>query len=71
MHPTWSTSGTGVTTRLTILYLFDLFQGLFIVLFGCNGFQYNSDIIFAKAKVIINPESIRIAVISKTLGNVV
>lgn len=44
---------------------FDLFQGLFIISLGCDGFQHGSITGFIKAEVKINPKSIQIAVISE------
>ena len=50
---------------VAFFYMTDLFKGLFVILFILNGFQYESYTSFAEAKVMINPESMHIAVIFK------
>lgn len=44
-------------------YPFDLFNGPFIIPVGCNGFEHDGDTISARAKVMINSESMRIIVV--------
>ena len=43
---------------IVFFYLFDLFEDLFIILLGCNSFQYNSIADFIKAKMKVNKKSI-------------
>lgn len=54
-----------ISIKSVVFNLFDLLQGLFIVLFGYNGFHYSSIAGFIKVKVKVNPKFMRIAVISE------
>ena len=49
---------------VVFFYSTDLFKGLFVILLIVNGFQYEICMSSAKAKVMINPESMHIAIIS-------
>lgn len=49
---------------IVFFYSADLFKGPFVNILVSNGFQYKSSISPIEAKVIINPESMYITVIS-------
>lgn len=49
---------------ITLFYLIDLFESLFMILFGLNNFYYASYTSFASAKVITYSISMQIAVLS-------
>lgn len=50
-------------SMIVIFYLFNLFQSPLIILVNFNGYWYNSDTSSTKAKIMINPESMRIVII--------
>lgn len=50
---------------IAFLYLFDMFEGPFIIPLGCNGFQYSGVTGFIEVKIKVNPKAMRIVVISE------
>lgn len=61
-------SGSGQDIE-ALFYLFDLFKGPFIILFGLNGFYHSGGTSFANAKVMVNPVSMGIALIDHKISS--
>lgn len=56
---------------IAFLYLFDLFECPLIIPISSDGFHHGSGTSPTGAKVMINPESIRIAVVSNNSSDIV
>ena len=52
-----------------LFYLFDFFKGLLIIPVGCNSCQHDMGVRPAGIKVMINPKSMRITVISDNFSD--